>query len=437
MERFPCRERPYWKKARIMYRKTVLENGVRILSEKMDHFRSVSLGIWVNVGSRDEKVQENGISHFIEHMIFKGTQNRTSLQIAKELDAIGGFSNAFTGKENTCFYSKALNTDFPCLADILSDIFLNSIFDPQDMDRERQVILQEINMMEDTPDDHIHVLFNDLFWRDHPLGRCVLGTDETVSSMGKETVLDYISRFYTPDKILLAASGDIDHDALVDCFQPFFEPLASHSRVPSRAVPRVNAEASCHWKDLEQVHICLGGTAPDLSSDLRFAGAVLNTILGGNMSSRLFQEIREKRGLAYSVYSFLSAYSDTGLFGVYAATEPSEVNRALKVVNTELNKIRKGALSETDLSAAKKHLVGGILLGSESTDSSMMRLAKNEYVFGQYVSHEEIVAELKKITADEVIAVAEETFRNDQVSLVTLGPIKKEDLDLACLRFDE
>ncbi len=419
-----------------MYRKTVLENGVRILSERMDHFQSVSLGIWVSVGSRDEVKKENGISHFIEHMIYKGTENRSSIQIAKELDAIGGFSNAFTGKEHTCFYSKALNKDFNHLADILSDIFLNSIFDPQDMDRERQVILQEINMMQDTADDHIHVLFNDLFWLNHPLGMCVLGTDETVSRIGKEAVLDYISRFYTPNRILLAAAGDVDHDALVACFQPAFDPLVSNNEAHLRDSPQVNAGVSYHWKDLEQVHICIGGKGPDLSSDRRFAGAVLNTILGGSMSSRLFQEIREKRGLAYSIYSFLSAYSDTGLFGVYAATDPSEVNHTLEVIHAEIEKIRMGKLPETELDAAKEHLIGTILLGSESTDADMMRLAKNDFIFGEYVSHDATIAELKKVTVDEVVAVAEETFRNNEVSLVTLGPVESDDLDLTCLQFN-
>jgi predicted Zn-dependent peptidase len=322
------------------------------------------------------------------------------------------------------------------LADILSDIFLNSIFDPQDMDRERQVILQEISMMEDTADDHIHVLFNDLFWPGHPLGMCVLGTDETVSKIGKEAVFEYISRYYTPNRILLTASGDIDHDALVASFKPVFDPLVFDDEAHLRDVPQTNAGVLCHWKDLEQAHICMGGRGPDLSSDMRFAGAVLNTILGGSMSSRLFQEVRERRGLAYSVYSFLSAYSDTGLLGVYAATDPSEVNHTLEIVKREIEKIRAGELPETELNDAKEHLIGSILLGSESTDAGMMRLAKNEFVFGEYVSHDSIVAELKKVTVDEVIAVAGETFRNNEVSLVTLGPIHNDDLDLTCLQFN-
>ena len=420
----------------MMYRKTILTNGVRILSERMDHFRSLSLGIWVGVVSRDEVEEENGISHFIEHMVFKGTRNRSSLQIAKELDAIGGLSNAFTGKEYTCFYSKVLNKDFSKLADILSDIFLNSVFDPQDMDRERQVILQEINMMEDTPEDHIHVLLNGLCWNNHPLGRCVLGTDETVSNIEEDTILNHMKRFYTPNRIVLTAAGNIDHDALVGYFQPLFEPLESRNDDPPRSIPHINAGVSCHWKDLEQVHICLGGKAPNLASDLRFASAVLNTILGGNMSSRLFQEIREKRGLAYSVYSFLSAYMDTGLFGVYVAMDPSQVNHVLEIVNTEIKKIRREQFSESDLAAAREHLIGGILLGSENTDSRMMRLAKNDYVFGRYVSYDELVARLEEVTMDDVIAVAEETFRNDEVSLVTVGNTRSEDLNLAYLQFN-
>ena len=418
-----------------MYRKTVLGNGVRILSERMEHFRSVSLGIWVGAGSRDEMEKENGVSHFIEHMIFKGTRNRSSLQIAKELDAIGGLSNAFTGKEHTCYHSKVLDKHFPNLAEILSDIFLNSIFDPRDMDRERQVILQEINMMEDTPEDNIHVLFNRLCWVNHPLGMSVLGTGETVSNIGKETILKYIDRFYTPDRIIITAAGNMDHDALIAYFQPLFDSLQPGNEDPPRRIPHVTAGVSCHWKDLEQVHICLGGKAPNLSSDLRFAGAVVNTILGGNMSSRLFQEIREKRGLAYSVYSFLSAYVDTGLMGVYVASDPSEVNRVLKIVNREITRIRRGEVSESDLSAARDHLVGGILLGSENTDVRMMRLAKNDYIFERYVSYDELVASLEKVTVDQVVAVAEDTFQDNKVSLVTLGHTKSEDLDLAHLQF--
>jgi len=418
-----------------MYRKTVLENGVRIVTESLNHFQSLSLGIWVNVGSREEMEDENGISHFIEHMIFKGTDTRNTLQIAKQLDAIGGLSNAFTGKENTCFHARVLSKHFQELADILSDIFLNSVFDPWEMDRERQVILQEINMVEDMPDEHIHVLFNRLLWTNHPLGMSILGTSDTVSRIGKENILSYIKQFYTPDRIIIAAAGNVAHDQVVDYFRPLFEPLEPSNTTPVRDAPLIHGGVSCHKKELEQVHICLGGKGPHLSSDLRFAGALLNTILGGNMSSRLFQEIREKRGLAYSVYSFISPYIDTGMFGIYAGTDPQSVNRVLGVIHTEVEKILRGTISKGDIEAAKEHLMGSIMLGAESTDNRMMRLAKNEYVFGKHIRYHELVERIERVTLDEVAAVSWDTFRDGRVSLATLGPIERDDLDLGCLLF--
>jgi predicted Zn-dependent peptidase len=418
-----------------MHHKTVLKNGIRMVSERLEHFQSVSLGIWVNVGSRDEVEEENGISHFIEHMTFKGTRTRDSLRIAKELDAIGGLSNAFTGAESTCFHSRVLNKDLETLADILSDIFLNSIFDPQDMNKERQVILQEINMLEDTPDEQVHVLFNRFFWLNHPLGMPIMGTPATVAAMSKRTALDHMRRFYTPGRIIVAAAGQVDHDHLVRTLGPLFESLPPAAQDPVRAAPKGHFGVSCHPKDLEQVHLCLGGNGPHLSSELRFAGAVLNAILGGNMSSRLFQEIREKRGLAYNVFSFVSSYIDAGMLGIYVATDPKEVNRALKVIKKEIRKIQEGDVSKSDLEATLEHLVGGILLGSENTDSRMIRLAKNEGVFGRYISYDKVVEDLRKVTVDQVVEVAVQAFEKDSVSLVTLGPIEREKVDLNNVSF--
>jgi predicted Zn-dependent peptidase len=418
-----------------MHHKTVLDNGIRIITEKLDHFRSVSLGIWVSVGSRDEMEEENGISHFIEHMIFKGTGARTSFQIAKELDAIGGLSNAFTGTEYTCFHAKVLDKHLLRLAEILSDIFLNSTFDPQEMNRERQVILQEINLVEDTPDEQIHVLFNRLFWMNHPLGMPILGTPKSVSNISKESIVDYVGRFYTPERILVAAAGHVDHDQLVGYFRPLFERLEPGRQDLPRVAPEAHAAVSCHFKELEQVHLCLGGKAPRLSSERRYAAAVLNTILGGNMSSRLFQEIREKRGLAYSVYSFLSAYLDAGLLGICLGTEPRHINRSLKVIQKEIQAIQKGGISQADLEATKEHLIGGILLSAENTDTRMTRLAKNEAVFGRYISYEELIADLEKVTVDDVVDVARDAFQSKDLTLATLGPVREEDLDLECLQF--
>ena len=418
-----------------MHHKTVLKNGIRIISERLEHFRSVSLGIWVNVGSRDEGEEENGISHFIEHMTFKGTRKRNSLQIAKELDAIGGLSNAFTGAESTCFHSRVLDKHLETLGDILTDIFLHSVFDSQDINRERQVILQEISMLEDTPDEQVHVLFNRFFWLNHPLGMPIMGTPATVAAMNKRTVLGHLRRFYTPYRIIVAAAGNVDHETLVRTLAPLFESLPAATEDPMRTAPSSHFGVSCHAKDLEQVHLCLGSEGPHLSSDDRFAGAVLNAILGGNMSSRLFQEIREKRGLAYNVYSFVSSYNDAGMLGIYAAMDRKEVNRALKVIKKEIKKIQKGDLSQSDLDATLEHLIGGILLGSENTDSRMIRLAKNEGIFGRYISYEEVVSHLQKVTVDQVVGVASRAFKKDSVCLVTLGPLEKEDLDLNNVSF--
>jgi len=434
MEGFVSHARPLSEKAWIMYHKTTLKNGVRVISERLEQLRSVSLGIWINIGSRDEMSSENGVSHFIEHMSFKGTRNRSGLQIAKDLDAIGGLSNAFTGKENTCFHGRVLGKHFGFLAEILSDIFLNPTFNPVDMEREREVIFQEINMTEDSPDENLHMLFNRLFWAEHPIGRSILGTGETVSAINKESILNYIRKSYTPENILVVAAGDVDHQKIVSYFEPVFESAPGESGLSSvRTVPSSNGGLSVHFKELEQVHVCLGGEAPSQVAEKRFACAIFNTILGGNMSSRLFQEIREKRGLAYSVYSFLSTYIDAGLLGIYAATEQRNLNRVLETIRNEIRKLCEGELTESDLAAAKEHLIGGIYLSSESADNRMMRIAKNEFVFGKYVDYKELVANLERVSIDEVIETANDTFRESKVSFAALGPLKDEDVDRGLL----
>jgi len=419
-----------------MYHKTVLKNGVRIISERLDYLRSISFGIWVNTGSRDEKKLESGLSHFIEHMLFKGTGKRSSHDIARQLDAIGGQFNAFTGKEQTCYHARALDKHFTALSDILSDIFLNSTFDPDDIERERQVILQEISMVEDTPDDNIHILFNHLFWKNHPIGMSVLGTDETVSAFKRDDLIEYINSHYIPENILIAAAGNVDHQSMVSFFKPLFEPVSGGENPGhNRVMPNQNADISIHFKDLEQVHLCLGGEAPSQMNDDRFACALLNTILGGNMSSRLFQEIREKRGLAYSVYSFLSSYIDTGLLGIYAATDQANVNPVLETIQTEIRKLKRGELSESDLTAAKDNLTGEIYLASESADNRMMRITKNEFNFQRYITYEETVSKLEKVSIDQVTGLANNIFYDGGGSFVALGPVKEDALEKDFLRF--
>lgn len=418
-----------------MYHKTELKNGVRIVSKRLAHVRSVSLGIWVNTGSRDESPIENGVSHFIEHMSFKGTRNRTGLDIAKDLDAVGGLSNAFTGKEITCFYGRVLGKHWGRLADILSDIFLNPIFDPVDMERERDVIFQEINMVEDSPDDHVHVLFSGLCWAGHPIGRSVLGTGENVAALSKASLLNYIERSYSPDRILIAAAGDIDHQDMVSYFKPVFENAGPGHTAHERTAPVSKGGVTLHQKQLEQVHICLGGNAASQVDEGRFSCAILNTVLGGNMSSRLFQEIREKKGLAYSVYSFLASYMDAGLLGLYAATDAKNLNPALRIIQKEVKKLCNGELSKADLFAAKEHIIGGIYLASESTDNQMMRLARNEFTFHRYISHDELVQKIESVSADEVVAAANQIFRENNITFTALGPVTDEALDRDCITY--
>ena len=418
------------------YKKTVLANGIKIITEHIPHAKSISLGIWVNAGSRDEFEQERGIFHLIEHMIFKGTKSRSATQIAKDLDTIGGFSNAFTSKEQTCFYARVLDHHLKFLTELFSDIFIDSLFSEDDLELEKAVVLQEISMMEDTHDEYVQILSDQLFWAGEPLGRPILGTKETVKGITKGQIHDYLSRFYSSQGVVIAAAGKVNHDLLVNYFTPFFESLPANSDcIPPRFTPPVNPSVSCYPKQLEQVHLCLGAQASSLSGKERFAEAVFNTILGGNMSSRLFQEIREKRGLAYSLYSYLIAYTDTGLIRIYVATDKDAVNQVLELIGSLITDIQKGDLSEHDVGGAKDYLVGGLMLATESTNNLMMRLAKNEYVFNRYVSHDELIAELDRVTLNEVIDASRRMFSADKVSVTVLGPVERDSLAVDPLPF--
>mgnify|MGYP002345744602 CR=1 FL=1 len=419
----------------MMVRKTVLPNGLRIVSEPLRYLKSVSLGIWIDIGSRDESAAECGTCHFIEHMLFKGTRRRSALDIALELDAIGGLSNAFTAKENTCFYARVLDKHFGRLADILADIVFNSTLSPEEVERERQVILQEICMVEDTPDEHIHDLFTELSWKDHPMGMPIQGTVESVGGIEQTALAEFIRRRYVPEKTIVAAAGNIEHEEVVAFFRPLFEGLPSGEDAPARLMPELNAGLLVREKDLEQVHICLGASAPSQRDPQRFASAVFNTILGGNMSSRLFQEIREKRGLAYAVYSFLSSYADAALLGVYMATDAQQVNPALEIIEREIGKIRRGEVSEEELTHAKDNLVGGLYLGAEGAEGRMMRLAKNEFLFGRYVSYDELAESIERVRLDEVVEVSRSIFEDGRLALATLGPMKEEEVAADILHF--
>ena len=418
------------------YKKTVLKNGFRIITESLSHAKSVSLGIWVNAGSRDEFDKERGIFHFIEHMIFKGTTNRSARQIAKDLDTIGGFSNAFTSKEQTCFHARVLDKHLQFLTELFSDIFINSLFDEKDLELEKAVVLQEISMTEDTPDEYVHVLSDQTFWQGDPLGRPILGTKETVRNITRKEILDYVSRFYSPERVVIAAAGNIDHALVVDYFKSILEPLSDRNNGSlTRPVPLVTPTISSYPKELEQVHLCVGAKASSLSGERRFAEAIFNTILGGNMSSRLFQEIREKRGLAYSVYSYINAYIDTGLLRIYLATDKNEINTVLELIKLLIADIKNGNLSKDDIVSAKEYLIGGILLSSENMSNLMLRLARNEFIFERYIHYEELIRELEKVTLDEVIDASERIFSAGNVSVTALGPVDKDSITVDFLTF--
>jgi predicted Zn-dependent peptidase len=411
-----------------MVHKTILNNGLRIVTETLPYLYSVSVGIWVENGSRDETPEENGISHFIEHMIFKGTKNRTALEIAKEMDAIGGMSNAFTSKEQTCFYSRVLETHMEQGIRILLDIFLNSLFDPEELERERQVVLQEISMVEDTPDEYTHVLLGETIYQGNSLAQPILGTPETIQRINQARILDYLGRSYGPEKIVVAAAGKVDHEAFIDLVAPDLSKIRPVAAKNNRLGPVLSSTSRVVSKDLEQVHLAWATKAPAADDPRRYISTLLNVIMGGNMSSRLFQEVREKRGLAYSIYSFLSAYRDSGLWGIYTAVAKETLAETLKVIGQELRKLKKGELAPSELSAAKEYIKGGILLGAESSDNRMTRIAKNEIMFGRDLSFEEILGDLDKVTPDDVVTLADEILQPNQFSMVSFGPAAEKDL---------
>jgi len=418
------------------YKKTFFDNGIRLVTERVAHAKSISLGIWVDAGSRDEDENERGIFHLIEHMIFKGTKKRSATQIAKDLDAIGGFSNAFTSKEQTCFYGRVLDRHLPFLIDLLSDIFINSVFAEKDLELEKSVVLQEIHMMEDTPDEYVGVLFDEAFWAGDPLGRPIMGTKESVTGIGRDDILRYVSRFYSPTRVAIAAAGNLDHDLMAASFKPLFETISPYpGSSAARSTPSSTPSVVSSPKQLEQVHLCFGARASSLSARERFAESIFNILLGGNMSSRLFQEIRENRGLAYAVYSSINGYIDTGMLKVYAATEKDQINRVLELIVQIIKGIQNGDLDDGDLDRAKEYLIGGILLGTESNDVLMTRLARNEFIFGRYVGYRELLAELKKVTLDEVVEASRRIFSPKGISLTVLGPVDRDQIAVDPLDF--
>ena len=410
--------------------KTTLDNGVRILTKSMPFVRSVSMGVWVNVGARDESASENGLSHMIEHMIFKGTHKRTAFQIAKEFDAIGGHTNAFTSFENTCYHARVMDSHLATMVDILTDIFLNSIFAEEELAKERPVIFQEIGMVEDNPEEYVHILSGNAYWGENPLGRSILGTRENILSFSTETIKTFFHRFYQPAHIVIAVAGNITHQQIIDLVQPAFSVIKTGKRFPGRVTPTGYPQVNIHFRELEQVHVCLGTRGVSIADPRRYAFSLLNTIFGGNMSSRLFQKIREHRGLAYAVYSFISSYEDTGMFGAYVGIHPEKVREAVRLIVEEMRALKTHDVEESELEDAKNYTKGNLMLASESVDNQMVRLAQNEINFGRHLPLQEIIDGVEATTVENISELSRKLFREDRLALTTLGPIhEKENLD--------
>lgn len=403
--------------------KTQLNNGIRVITERIPHAHSVSIGIWITNGSRHDRRDLNGIAHFIEHLLFKGTAQRSALDIAREIDSVGGVLNAFTCREYLCFYAKVLSDALPKAVDLLTDIFLHSSFDASEIEKERKVILQEIRMIKDSPDNYIHELFCQSFWKSHPLGMSIVGTEESVAGMTRDALLETRHERFRADDIIICAAGNVRHEDLISLLTRQFTEVPAGSHVCTITPPCYEKRLGILEKDLEQVHLCLGTRALPQDSPLRYAGYILNTILGGSISSRLFQEVREKQGLAYSVYSYVLSHSDTGTMVVYAGTKPEKLVDVIDIVLNELRTLKTEAVSTSEINFAKEHLKGNLLLSLENNDNRMTKLAKNEIYFGRQVPIREVLDGLQRVSSEDVMDLGRELFQENCITLELLGKI--------------
>lgn len=403
-------------------RRTVLPNGLTILSEEMPHLRSVSAGIWIRTGSRHEEQTLNGISHFTEHMVFKGTENRSAEAIARAMDSLGGNLDAFTAKECICFNVKVLDEHLPRAIDVLSDLVLHPTFREQDVKKERGVILEEIKMDEDNPDNLVHEIFVQNFWKDHPLGRPILGTSETVRKFDPTALFDYYGEHFQAGNMVIVAAGNLSHDRFLELIAEKFDALPeSVSKVSDRA-PTASARISLrNKKALEQVQICIGVPSYSISHGKRYPSFVLNTLLGGGMSSRLFQNVREKQGLVYSIFSELNPYRDTGCLAVYAGTARDSVPRVVQAVLNEFRSLKEVAVTEEELGRAKAQLKGSLMLSLESSMARMSNLARQEMYYDRFHGVDEIADRIEAVSSADVQLVAHEFFVADRIAITVLG----------------
>jgi predicted Zn-dependent peptidase len=389
----------------------------------MPHVRSVSIGVWLARGSRHEPQAQSGIAHFVEHMLFKGTGSRSAEDIAQAIDSIGGQMDAFTAKEYASYYIKVLDEHLPFALDVLADIVMNPAFSPEDIEREKKVVLEEIKMVEDTPDDLVHELFTENFWADHPLGRPILGTKETVESLTQDALRVYFDGAYTAPNLIVAAVGNVEHERVRDLVARAFEKLSNRTQPLTEAPPRVFPCTVIRNKELEQSHVCLGTAGYRQDHEDRYASYVMNTILGGSMSSRLFQNVREKRGLAYAVFSGLSAYRDTGSMTIYAGCANDAVGELIDVVIAELRRLKDEPLPAAELQRAKDHLKGSLMLNLESTSSRMSHLARQEIYFDRQFGLDETLEGVERVRSEDTQRIARDLFSNDALAATVLGAV--------------
>jgi len=418
-------------------RRTTLPNGMLVVTERMPHVRSVTMGVWIRTGSRDEQPEDNGLSHFVEHMVFKGTTTRSARDIARETDAIGGNLDAFTGKETICFNVKVLDTNVDRALDILSDLVLNPTFTPDDILREQSVVLEEIKMDEDNPDYLIHEIHTANFWKNDPLARSILGTEKTVSAFDQQAVRRFHTERFIPQNMVFSAAGHLEHEEMIAKITSCFGSLAAGNDVPVRfpqpdATPHITLRKK---ESLEQVQICLGVPAHPVDHPDRYALYLLSSILGGGMSSRLFQSVREEAGLAYSIYTELSPFRDTGSLSIYAGTSIEKTPEMLRLILEELRRIKAEPVGEDELERAKNQSKGNIVLGLESSSSRMSNLARQQMYFGRFNTVDEIIADVDRVTTHDVQRLANELLQSENISLTllgNLGDLKITRADLAC-----
>ena len=403
-------------------RKETLPNGLIVLTESMPHVRSIAVGIWLRTGSRQENPQRNGITHFIEHMVFKGTRNRTAEQIARSMDSVGGHLDAFTAKECVSFNTVVLDQHLTKAFDVLSDLVLNPLFKPEDVTREQKVVLEEIKSEEDNPEYLLHELFTQGFWKGHALGKPILGTRKTVQALTREAIQEQFSRSYRPNNMVIAAAGHLRHAQILDLVQEQFQHVKPHADRFTDPTPVIRSRITLKNKPaLEQVQLCLGVPSYPLTHERRYACYVLNTLLGGGMSSRLFQTIREKQGLAYAVFSELTPYRDTGCLLVYAGTSRESAPRVVSSVIEQFRDLKENGVRADELQRAKDHLKGSLMLSLESTANRMSNLARQQMYFGRFLSLDEMIANIDAVTTKEIDAITSDFFQTGRISLTVLG----------------